>query len=353
MKIQSMKYYLGVSFLLLIYSVSLAQIGGRAVYSFLNLPFAARTASLGGNAISVKDDDINLTFQNPSLLSKAMNNQFAFSYINYFSDINYGYTSYAHKIKEKGVFSAGLQFLNYGSFTRADETGATNGQFKAADYSFNMSYAQAIDSNFTIGASLKNIYSALEQYTSFGTAIDIAGTYYNARYQFAATTVIRNIGVQWKPYRKGNNEPLPFEIQMGISKKIAKAPFRISIVGQNLQTWDLTYLDPNNPLATTDPLTGETIKQNKTKIWGDKLMRHIVLGGELLLTKNFNLRIGYNYQRRKELMVDTKPGLVGFSFGFGIKISKFHLSYGRAAYHLAGPSNHFTLSVNFSEFVKK
>ena len=45
--------------------------------------------------------------------------------------------------------------------------------------------------------------------------------------------------------------------------------------------------------------------------------------------------------------------MVGFSWGFGIKISKFHFSYGRATYHLAGGSNHFSLSTNLSDFYHK
>lgn len=340
-------------FICLFITQSFSQSGGKSAYQFLNLPFAARTAALGGNTISTKDDDINLSLQNPSLLDSSMHNKLAFNYINYFTDINYGYTAYARHFENIGTFSAGMQFLNYGQFTAADETGLITGQFKAADYSLNLSYARAIDSSFSVGGTLKTIYSVLEQYTSVGSALDIAGTYYNKERLFTAAAVIKNIGTQWKPYRPGNKEPLPFELQVGISKKLAKAPFRFSVIGQHLQVWDLSYEDPENPVLTADPLTGEAIKQNKTKIFSDKLMRHIIIGGELLLTKNFNIRIGYNYLRRQELKLDTRPGMIGFSFGLGFKISKFNLSYGRAAYHLAGASNHFSITTNLSDFYSK
>jgi hypothetical protein len=342
-----------VFFVFVSFTKSFSQSGGKSTYQFLNLPFAARTAALGGNAISTKDDDINLSLQNPSLLDSSMHNKLALNYINYFTDVNYGYTAYARHFKNIGTFSGGVQFLNYGKFTAADETGLITGQFKAADYSLNLSYARAIDSTFSIGGTLKTIYSVLEQYTSVGSAIDIAATYYNKKRLFTAAAVIKNIGIQWKPYRPGNREPLPFEMQLGVSKKLQKAPLRFSLIGQHLEIWNMTYEDPANPTLTADPLTGETIKQNKAKIFGDKLMRHVTVGTEFLLTKNFNIRLGYNYLRRQELKVDTRPGMIGFSFGVGFKISKFNLSYGRAAYHLAGASNHFSITTNLSDFYSK
>jgi hypothetical protein len=80
--------------------------------------------------------------------------------------------------------------------------------------------------------------------------------------------------------------------------------------------------------------------------FGDKLMRHMVVGTEILLGPNFNIRLGYNYLRRQELKLADKPATSGISFGLGMKIKRFNLSYGRAIYHVAGPSNHLTLSTD-------
>ncbi|MGC9344429.1 MAG: hypothetical protein ACP5E3_17120 [Bacteroidales bacterium] len=91
----------------------------------------------------------------------------------------------------------------------------------------------------------------------------------------------------------------------------------------------------------------------KLEDFADNLMRHIILGIEFMPFENFYASMGYNYLRRQELKINNKPGMVGFSWGFGFKISKFHFSYGRASYHLAGGSNHFSLSTNLSEFYKR
>jgi hypothetical protein len=75
-------------------------------------------------------------------------------------------------------------------------------------------------------------------------------------------------------------------------------------------------------------------------------MRHVTLGTEFIITPNIFLRVGYNYRRRQELKIAEKPGTAGFSFGFECKVNRFQIGYGRAIYHLAGPSNHFTVTTN-------
>jgi hypothetical protein len=330
-----------------------AQLGGNNTYEFLNLPISARVSALGGNLLTARDGDLNVALVNPSLLTDSMDNNLALSYINYFSDVNYGYVAYAKKFNKLGVISAGLQYLDYGKFIRADEIGIQDGTFSANEMSFNLSYAHSIlDTNFSVGGTLKTIYSHLESYTSWGSALDLGATYVYPKRGFTLGVVIKNAGRQWTTYN-GVKEKLPFEIQAGLSMKPKHVPFRLSLVYENIEKWDLTYIDPANPPLTEDPLTGEPIKQKKYKVQGDKLMRHLVIGGEFIITKNFFLRGGYNYQHRKELKVDYKRGMTGFSFGFGFRVYKFHFSYARASYHLAGASNNFSLSFDLNSFAKK
>ena len=85
----------------------------------------------------------------------------------------------------------------------------------------------------------------------------------------------------------------------------------------------------------------------------DQMMRHVSIGTTVNLGKNLEFRAGYNYRRRQELKVETKPGMVGFSWGVGLNLTKFRISYGRSIFHLAGASNHFSFSMNLDEFNKK
>lgn len=327
--------------------------GGNNTFEFLNLTNSARVAAMGGDFLTIKDDDITLALSNPSLISKEMNNQLAFSFVDYFSEINLGFVSYSKTFKKAGSFVASMQYANYGKFTRADAAGLTYDEFHASEYALNIGWGRELAKNFSIGSNLKGIYSILDTYKSNGIAVDVAGTYLSDNKQFCSSLIFKNIGRQLRPYIEGNIEPIPFEIQLGLSKKLDKAPFRFSVLANNLEKWNLTYEDPNNPKLTTDPLTGEKIPDKKLQNFSDKLMRHVVIGGEFVPSKNFNIRFGYNYQKRKELQVESKVGMIGFSWGFGIRISKFHISYGRDTYHLAGAPNHITITTNLSGFSKK
>lgn len=337
--------------ILLLGTVALkAQIGGQYIYQFLDLPIPARTAALGGNTIAIKDDDISGAYQNPALLSQRTSNTVAFSFIKYLGDIKYGYVTYGRSIKGIGHFAAGMQQVGYGSFSERDEYGKELGFFHCNDYNFNLSYAYDRDSLFTYGINLKTIYSQMAQYTSVGNAIDLGATFSKYAKQITVSAVVKNLGYQWKTYTGNKREKLPVNAQIGASFKVPKAPFRLMAVYDHLNVWDLTYTDPNNPPQTEDPFTHEPIKQHPFKKKMDKLGRHLNEAVEIIITKNFNVRVGFNYKRRKELILTDKQGIAGFSFGVGFKISKFNFSYAYSQYSPVFGAHNFTISSNLSSF---
>ncbi len=341
-----------VIYILLVFcSISLmGQKGGESVYNFLHLTNSARVSALGGDNVSIADDDLNLVFHNPALLSAGMDQHMNLNYVNYFAGINYGYTSYAFHKEGIGNFAGGIHYVDYGTFDRADEFGNFDGTFRASEYALNLIYSRTlIDTFLTVGVNLKPIFSIYEQYTSFGTTMDLGLIYTNPRSYTSAGLVVKNLGMQFVSFA-GTREHVPFEIQAGITQGLAHAPFRFTLLLQNLEKWNLTYeeLDDGNVLL------GEDLSAvNKFDIFGDKLMRHMVFGVEFLLGEYFHLDMGYNYKRRMEMKMDNWPGLVGFSWGFGFRISKFHVAYGNSRYHLAGGTNHFSLTTNLSEFYKR
>ncbi|MFW5820169.1 MAG: type IX secretion system protein PorQ [Bacteroidota bacterium] len=349
-----MKGYLFFVLLILFPVISIpAQVGGNYTYAFLNQTNSARIASLGGKSVALPDDDLNMPFHNPGMLSEGMDNHLVLNYVGYFADINYGYTSYARSFERAGNFAVGLHYINYGDFPYADVYGVRNGYFKASEYALNLMYSRKIDSLLTLGVNLKPIYTSFESYTSFGLAADIGLSYYNPDKLFTASLVLKNMGLQLSTYYGGaGREKLPFEIQAGLSQKLAYAPFRFSFLFQHLQKWDLQYestLEDNNTLGFQEEVI---TRSQKIEDFGDNLLRHVIFGVEFMPGENFYVGLGYNYQRRQELKISSRPGMVGFSWGFGFRVSKFHFSYGRASYHLAGASNHFSLSTNLSEFYR-
>lgn len=334
---------------LLIPMVSSAQKGGESTYSFLGLTNSARVAALGGEAVSLMDDDINLVFHNPALLTPGMHNNLNLNYVDYFSGVNFGYASYGYHREGIGSFAAGMHYVNYGIFDRTDELGENQGTFRASEYALNLVYARTlIDTFLTVGINMKPIYSTLESYSSMGLAFDAGLVYNNPNTYTTIGLVAKNMGLQITTYT-GVREKLPFEIQAGITQGLAHAPFRFSIIYQNLERWDLTYeLEDSDNNFTI----GDEVAVGGFDVFGDRLMRHLVFGVELLMGKNFHFDLGYNYKRRQEMKVTARPGAVGFSWGFGFRVSKFHISYGRSSYHLAGGTNHFSLTTNLSDFYR-
>lgn len=329
----------------------MAQTGGNNTYEFLNLPFSARVASMSSNFLAANDNDLSLAIINPSVINENLNRNITFSMVDYLADASYGMAAYSHTFKKIGSFTAALQFVNYGKFLEADHTGQTYGYFKGGDYALTFGWGRKLDKHFLLGANLKFIFSNLEKYNSFGMAVDVAGTYFHQKSGFTGTVLFKNIGRQLDYYVPGNNEPLPFEIQLGISQRLNKVPLRYSIVYNHLEKFNLTYNDPSK--SNIDPISGDTIKVGGVERFADKLMRHFVLGLEIYPHKRFYISLGYNYQRRKELRTEIKKGIIGWSVGFGLHVYKFKISYAWSKYHLAAAPNTFTISTNISDFLTK
>ena len=346
-----MKKLLFASFILVQSAFVYGQIGGNSTYRFLDIPASARATAMGGQVISLRDSDLNLVADNPALLDSNMHTHASMSYVNYIADVNLGYAAYARKWRNKGMAALSFQYINYGNFQEADFTGQRLGEFSAGEYALNAHYGFSLDSLFSVGATAKVIYSSLYTLNSVGLAVDLGGSYLSKNKQFSAGMVVRNAGAQIKPYTEGNREKLPLQVQAAISQRLAKAPIRLTLMVHNMQKWDLTY--PENIVEEDAFGNSSTPDNNDNFFTMDKLMRHMNFGVEFLPSKSFHIRLGYNYQRRQELKISDSPGISGISMGVGMRIKKYHISYGLARYHQAGTSNHFTITTNLSDFRSK
>lgn len=345
-----------ISFVLICSCLSAqAQLGGEGIYKFLWNPVNARISGLAGNGIAIRDDDASLALQNPALLNDSGHNNISFSHRFFYSGLQDGSFNYAYSSRPLNInFHVAAQYASYGDFTRADEYGNITGTFTASDYAFTIGASKKLYDNLTLGLNLKYITSRLENYGSSGLAADLGATYFIPEKNFTFSLVCRNIGSQLTNYND-KNEALPYELQAGISKRLAHLPFRFSVVFTNLQRWNVLYDDPE--LKDDNELFGgnNSGERSNTAIYFDNLFRHFVFNGEFYIGKkeNLRLRIGYNHLLKKELSVSTYRSLAGFSGGFGFKINRFRLDYGMSFYHLVGRSHHLSLSTDIDSFKKK
>lgn len=348
-----MKRILFLSILLIKISLVNGQLGGQKAYEFLNLPASGRITALGGLLPSVQDEDITLALGNPASLNDKMHNRISFSHNFHFADTQNGYVAYGRKINKWDINTHfAIQYISYGDFQRADILGNIDGTFEAKETAFIVGASKKVAERITLGANLKGVFSNLESYSSAGVLMDLGVNYSKDSSGFIMSFIVKNIGAELTTYN-GTRYGTPLDIQIGISKKLKHLPFRISVIAHQLQRGNIRYDDPNEQVETD--IFGEPLKENKFSNAIDNVFRHLVFNGEFLLGKNENLRLraGYSHLRRKELSVSTFRSLAGFSLGVGIKINAFKLDYGVGYHHVAGATNHISISTDMGKFFKK
>ncbi|UTW61020.1 type IX secretion system protein PorQ [bacterium SCSIO 12741] len=337
-------------FLMFFATTAHAQIGGNSAAAFLSIPVAARPAAMGGSAIGFKDTDVNLVYDNPANLDTLLDNQLALNYINFIGDINAGNVYYARRMGN-GALGVGLQFMSYGKFDHTEANGQVVGQFTAGDYALNVGWGRSFDSIWSVGANVKMIYSTYADYRQFGVGVDVGGSYWSRDRNFSAGIVMKDLGTMLTKNDAGNRENLPWNVSIGISEKIPKAPLRFFFQYHHLEKWDLGSNDPDyRGKEKIDPKTGET---SKRKFSTDNFFRHVVFGGEIIPHKNMYVTIAYNFRRHRELSPTARSGLSGMSFGAGIKIKRLRFQYTLASYHLGGNSHHIGVSTSLNEYLRK
>lgn len=334
------KVFLVVS--LLISHLLTAQIGGKATYQFLNLVNSPRMAALGGKVVTNYDYDPTQALFNPASINPEMDNQLSLNYTNYIGDVNYGTAAYAYLWDRRTqVLHAGITYVNYGKFDGYDEAGNPTSSFSGGEVALSLGHARNIAfTNFHVGVNVKLISSKLENYSSFGGALDIGLMYVYEDWDLQITGVARNLGTQFTAYHE-EYEPLPFELIFGISQTLENVPIRWHFTLENMQQWNVAF---SNPSREQTDLEGNVQKENINFI--DNAFRHMIVGIELFPESGFNIRLGYNLRRGEELRIEEKRAFAGLSAGFAIKLNKLRLSYSYSKYSTAASSSFFGLNID-------
>lgn len=325
-----------------------AQIGGRSTFEFLRLPTHASLAALGGVNTANPDSNANLIWQNPALLSSSSHQQASLSYSPFYASTHYTTLAYAHEFEKTGTWGFGLQYLSYGEMEETDAAGNILGTFRANDFAINVAKSWQSGA-FRYGANIKFIASQIAGYGASAVAIDLGGSFQHPHQDLSFGLVIKNIGFPLSRYIEGQEINMPFDVQLGGSFKPEYMPFRFSVNLHHLYRFDIVYLDPD--LNATLDANGNRVEEQKT--FFDKLARHFVIGGDVLLTKGFTVRLGYNHLINREMRLRDISSFAGFSFGFALKVKSFDFAFSRATYHLAGARSFITLRSNLKRVLKR
>ena len=334
-------------FAILLIATSIYAQAGTGIFQFLNLPTGARQAAFGGTNITLYDDDLNFAFANPALLSENTHNFLGLNYTNLFNDVNLGSAIYGRNFSDKDFMAFGVHYIDYGTFIETNEFNQQLGTFTAKDIAITAMYCRWLSPRWTMGITMKPIFSFYERYFSSGLGFDLGFSYHNEKALFSAGLVLRNVGFQFNGYNSidpsQKQEILPIDLQIAVSQKLPKAPLRFHLTLHNMQTWYLGYRLGND---VPDKMDGKT----KFAIGSDMFFRHTIWAVEILPHKNFYIIASYNHRRQKEMAIKDKRSIAGFAFGAGFKANKFNVGFSIVPYQAGSLGYNVTFSTNLSDF---
>ncbi len=294
----------------------------NTVYNFLRIPVSAHAAALGGENVSLIEDDASLALSNPALLSSVSHQTVSFGYMNYMSGTNMFTANYTHVLSDKASVGGAVQYLNYGSMTERDYNGQDMGSFSPSDMVFEGLFSYTLSNKLVGGIGAKFIYSKIGSYSSTAAAIDLGINYYDADLDFSASLAVKNLGGQLSAYDE-EFENLPIDVMLGVSQRIHNTPFRVHATFCDLNHWDYAFF------------------------------RHLNLGADVILAPQFYVAVGYNLKRAHDMEItasnpdDSGSHGAGLTVGGGLLLERFKLNVAYGKYHIASSSLMFNAAYNF------
>jgi hypothetical protein len=289
----------------------------QTVFNFLRLPVSAHAAALGGDNITLADDDAAMVFHNPALLYNVSDRTLGLNMMTYMQGSFTGSASYSQTVGERGSWGVQGRFISYGEMKETTYDNQQTGTFSARDIALGGTFAYGLTDRISGGITAKMVASYIGHYNSLAAAVDLGLNYYDPDTEWSFGAVARNLGGQLKAY-DDDFERMPLDLQLGVSKRLIGSPLRFSASLVRLNDWQ----------------------------YG--LGHHFVLGADLLLSDQFYVAAGYNALRASEMKItagdeESSHG-AALSLGAGMMLERLslHIAYGK--YHVSSTS----LMINFS-----
>ena len=283
----------------------------ETVYNFLRLPVSAHAAALGGDNITIDDDDPTMVFHNPALVSNVTDRSLNLNYMTYMEGVKVASASFVKALRQRATWAVEAQYVDYGSMKQTTAENEVIGKVSAKDIAVGGTFTYALSNKIAGGVTAKFVSSSLAGFNSIGMAVDLGLNYLNPELGLSVSAVARNLGGQLKAY-EDDFEKLPFDLQLGVSKRLGQSPLRFSVTMTRLHDWD------------------------------DKFVNHLVFGAEAFLADNIWIGGGLNPRRSDEMKIsdgetESSHG-AGLSFGGGLQLERFKLQLAYGKYHVSASS---------------
>lgn len=283
----------------------------QEAYSFLRLPVSAHVAALGGDNITINDDDPTLIFHNPALIANVTDKSLNLNYMTYMEGCKTASASFVKAWKERSTWGISAQYMDYGTMKQTTAENIEQGNFSAKDIALAGTFTYLLGNKISGGITARFISSTIGSYSSAAVAIDLGVNYLNEETGWSLAAVAKNLGGQIKAYDE-DFERIPLDLQVGITKRLIGSPLRLSATLSRLNNWDQGFI------------------------------KHLAIGGDLMLGTQFYVSAGYNFRRSSEMRINDGEGEsshgAGLSLGGGIQLQRFKLNVGYAKYHVSASS---------------
>ncbi|MBQ8064067.1 MAG: type IX secretion system protein PorQ [Prevotella sp.] len=291
----------------------------KEVYSFLRLPVSAHVAALGGDNISLSDDDPTVIFHNPALISNVSDKSINLNFMTYMEGSTTASASFVKAVKERATWGVSAQFMAYGSIKETNADNVETGTFSPKDIALAGSFAYMLSNKISGGITARLISSTIGSYSSAAVAVDLGANYYDAEHGWSVSAVAKNLGGQVKAYND-DFERIPLDLQVGLTKRLIGSPLTLHATLSRLNNWEQDFI------------------------------KHLAVGADINIGQTFYIAAGYNFRRSSEMKIteddgDSNHG-AGISLGAGVQLERFKLQLAYAKYHVSASS--LLVSVTYS-----
>ena len=176
-------------------------------------------------------------------------------------------------------------------------------------------YSNELDSTLSYGISAKLMYVTLDDLASSALALD-AGVLYRlpaSRTNFGLSLL--NIGTQLSTF-EGITDQMPIDVRLGINHRLRGLPLLLNFSLHHLADDADAFFDR---------------------------VGNFSIGGEFILSKVLDLRIGYDNYVRNATSIQGQRRFSGFAAGVGIRTAYVQIDYGVSAIGTAGSIHKLTL----------
>lgn len=283
----------------------------QEVFTFLRLPVSAHVAALGGDNVTIDDDDPTLIFHNPALICNTADKSINLNFMTYMEGAKTASASFIKAWGRRATWGVSAQYMNYGSMKEMTPDNIELGDFSAKDIAVAGTFAYLLSNRWSGGVTLRFVSSSIAGYNSIGIASDLGLNYFDEERGWSISAVAKNLGGQVKAYQD-EYEKIPLDLLIGVSKRLNAAPIRFSATFSRLNRWDTSFI------------------------------QHVALGVDVFIGENIYIAGGYNFRRRDEMKVSDGDSSsshgAGLSVGAGLSLKRFKLNVAYAKYHVSASS---------------